>query len=85
MKLKELAAVIMSLAALVSSVTGLVTALKAKEKAGEAKAEVRQVDERYEGAMIHTQVEEGKEDMAIRAKVADLERRLAEYGAASRP
>lgn len=39
MKLKELAAVIMSLAALVSSVTGLVTALRAKQ-------EVRQVDER---------------------------------------
>lgn len=46
MKLKELAAVIMSLAALVSSVTGLVTALRAKEKAGEAKAEIRRVDER---------------------------------------
>ncbi|MEK9722256.1 MAG: hypothetical protein VW405_02070 [Rhodospirillaceae bacterium] len=39
MKLKELAAVIMSLAALVSSVTGLVTALRAKQQ-------IRQVDER---------------------------------------
>ena len=33
MKLKELAAVVMSLAALVSSVTGLVTALRAERNA----------------------------------------------------
>jgi len=35
MKLKELAAVIMSLAALVSSVTGLVTALRAERSANQ--------------------------------------------------
>jgi hypothetical protein len=75
LRLKELAGVILATSTLVASVTGLVTAVKAR-------ADVRTAEARQDDNAIHTAVQEGNEDLALRAKLEELRERLAALEAA---
>jgi len=75
MKLKELAGVILACSALLGSAASLVTAVKAR-------ADVQAAEARQDDNAIHTAIEEGNEDLALRAKLEELKNQIAALEAA---
>ena len=75
MKLKELAGVILACSALLGSAASLVTAVKAR-------ADVQAAEARQDDNAIHTAIEEGNEDLALRAKLEELKNQIAVLEAA---
>jgi len=78
MRPKDLAGVILATSALLGSAASLVTAVKAR-------ADVRAAEARQDDNAIHTAIQEGNEDLALRAKLKELEARLAGLEKAREP
>ena len=75
MRLKDLAGVILACSALLGSAASLVTAVKAR-------ADVKAAEARQDDNAIHTAIEEGNEDLALRAKLEELKDQIAALEAA---
>ena len=70
MRLRESTAFILACSALVGSAASLVTAVKAR-------ADVQAAEARQDDNAIHTAIQEGNEDLALRAKLEELKNQIA--------
>ena len=74
-RLRDLAAVILACSALLGSLASFVAALKAK-------ADVVTAEARQDDNVIHTAVQEGLEDIALREQIDELRGKIAALEAA---
>lgn len=77
MRLKDLAGIILATSALLGSAASLVTAVKAR-------AEVQAAEARQDDNAVHTAIQEGNEDLALREEVAKLKDKIASLEAGGR-
>ena len=75
MSLKDLAGLVLAASTLVASVTGLTTAVRAR-------ADVQASEARQEDNAVHPAIQEGNEDLALRAKLEELKDQIAALEAA---